>query len=77
MDIDKLRQRALSTPRFDRMLADYAAAEHDRFLAKEARDNASRGSKRLGENTQEWLAVYWYATLVLAREGDFEAYMLH
>lgn len=77
MDIDKLRQRALSTPRFDRMLADYAAAEHDRFLAKEARDNASRGSKRLGENTQEWLAVYWYATLVLAREGDFEAYMLY
>ena len=47
------------------MLADYAAEEHDWFLAREAR------TRRSG-----W-QLFSVRMLVLARASDFEAYMLH
>lgn len=40
------------------------------------RDLAGRYCKDRKHDTALWLSVYWAAALVMAREGDFESYML-
>ena len=56
---------------------DYASNSHDREAARFARDTAA--SKLRAVDTADrlaWNEVYWAASIVMARNGDFESYML-
>lgn len=81
VDLERLEQLAETHVQYARMLVDYAANEHNREVARYARDLASQRLHAIATGTQadprDWTEIYWAAMLVMAQEGDFEAYMLY
>ena len=50
--------------------------EHNREVARFARDAAAKNARRPdAQDPVGWIKVYWTASIVMARERDFESYM--